>query len=233
MVKIGLWNEIWLERKIMGKADSLLEKDVKEELDWDTLLDSTRIIVTASDGHVTLTGAVPTYYEWLEASDDAWRVGGVKSLDNELIVGLAGEAIADSDVAVACRAVLDGDRFVPKGAVTVDVRDSWVTLGGTVRHHSQRQAANQAVSKVAGVRGVTDNILISSDPVPSDVADRISRALQRNAIIDNSLIKVSNSGHTVYLDGTVGSYTAMQEALDTAWNAPGVTEVVNRLMIMP
>jgi len=217
----------------MDKADSLVEKDVKEELDWDTVLDSTRIIVKASDGHVTLTGAVPTYYESLEASDDAWSVSGVKSLDNELVVGLTGEAIADGDVAAACRAVLDGDRFVPKGAVTVDVRDSWVTLGGTVRHHFQRQAANQAVSRVAGVRGVTDNILLSSDPVPTDVADRINRALQRSAVIDDSLIKVSNSGHTVYLDGAVGSYVALQEALDTAWNAPGVTEVVNRLMIIP
>jgi len=36
-----------------------------------------------------------------------------------------------------------------------------------------------------------------------------------------------------YLDGAVGSYAAMQEALDAAWNAPGVIEVVNRLMIIP
>lgn len=170
----------------MSKADSLVEKDVKEELDWDVPLDSTRIIVKASDGHVTLAGAVPTYYESLEASDDAWRVGGVKSLDNQLVVGLAGEAIADGDVAATCRSALDRDRFVPKGAVAVDVRDSWVNLSGTVRHHFQRQAAKRAVSRVAGVRGVTDKILISSDPVPSDVADRIHRALQRNAIVDES-----------------------------------------------
>jgi osmotically-inducible protein OsmY len=216
----------------MHKADSLLEKDVKEQLDWDTVIDSTRIIVKASEGHVTLTGAVPTYYDWLEASDDAWRVSGVKSLDNELTVGLAGEAIEDADVAAACRAALDGDRLVPQGAVTVAVLDGWVRLGGTVRHHFQRKAANQAVSKVAGVRGVEDNIRITADPIPSDVTDRINRALQRDAIIDHSLIKVSNSGHIVYLDGTVGSFVAMEEAVDTAWNAPGVTDVVNRLTIV-
>jgi osmotically-inducible protein OsmY len=217
----------------MGKADSLLEKDVKEELDWDVLLDSTRIIVEASNGRVTLTGAVPTYYESLEASDDAWKVSGVKSLDNQLIVGLAGEAMEDGDVAAACRAAIDGDRFVPKGAVTVHVVDGQVTLGGTVRHHFQRQAVNQDVSKVVGVRGVTDHIAISADPIPSDVTYRIDRALQRDALIDDSQIKVSNSGHTIYLDGTVGSYVAMMEVLDTAWNAPGVTEVVNRLEIVP
>jgi osmotically-inducible protein OsmY len=216
----------------MDKADSSLEEDVTEALGWDTLLDSDHIIVKASAGRVTLTGAVPTYYEWLEAAEDAWKVAGVKSLDNELIVGLAAEAIEDADVAAACRAAIEGDRFVPKGAVTVGVRDGRVTLGGTVRHHFQRQAANQAVSKVAGVRGVTDNIAISGDPIPSDVTYRIDQALERDALIDHSLIKVSNSGHTVYLDGTVGSYVAMMEAVDTAWNAPGVTDVVNRLEIV-
>ena len=70
-------------------------------------------------------------------------------------------------------------------------------------------------------------------PIPSDVADRINKAFRRNAIIDDSLIEVTNIGHTIYLDGTVGSHQARQEAEDTAWDAPGVTEVVDRLVIVP
>ncbi len=217
----------------MHKPNNILESDVKSELDWDPILDSTQIVVKADDGRVTLSGAVPTYYDSVLASDDALSVGGVKAVDNQLMIGLVGESIADADVAAACLAALDRDRLVPAGQITVSVSDGWVTLAGTVRHHYQRQAANHAVSRVDGVRGITDAIVISGDPVPSDVADRINSAFRRNAIIDDSRITVTSSGHTVYLDGMTGSWAAMDEAVDTAWDAPGVTEVVNRLVVVP
>lgn len=217
----------------MAKPNDVLESDVMEELDYDPQLDSTQIIVEAFDGKITLTGAVPTYYDFLQATDDAWSVGGVTAVDNELMVGLDGEALADADVAVACLAAMDADPLLPTDAVTVSVVDNWVTLEGTVQFYFQRQAANDDVSVVAGVRGVTDNITIFEEPIPSDVADRISRAFQRNAIIDDSLIAVSTSGHTVYLDGTTDSYAAMEEAVETAWQAPGVSNVVSRLVVTP
>jgi osmotically-inducible protein OsmY len=115
--------------------------------------------------------------------------------------------------------------------VTPVTDHGWVTLTGQVRHHYERQAAKFAVSRVDGVLGVTDDVEISSEPIPSDVADRINTAFRRNAIIDESMIDVTNSGHTIYLDGTVGSYSARAQAEDTAWDAPGVTEVVDRLVI--
>lgn len=217
----------------MHKPNNLLESDVQEELDWDPLFDNSRVIVKANDGNVTLTGAVDAYYDTMRAADDAWSVGGVKSVDNELLVGLVGEAIADADIAGNCRDALDKDRFVPKGAASVTVVDGWVTLSGEVRRHFQRQAAHHAVSRVEGVLGVTNNITLTSDAMPSDIAARINKAYQRHAIIDDSLIEVSSSGNTVYLDGTVGSWFAMDEAVDTAWEAPDVTDVVNRLVIVP
>jgi osmotically-inducible protein OsmY len=217
----------------MHKPNNLLENDVRDELDWDGLLDDSRIVVSAEDGQVTLTGAVPTYYEATLAAEDAWSVGGVSALDNQLLVGLAGEAMADVDVAADCTAALNADKFVPQGSVTPVVTDGWVTLRGEVRRHFQRKAAEFAVRRVDGVLGITNDIQLTSDPIPSDVADRINKAFRRNAIIDDSLIKVSNSDHTIYLDGTTSSWVAMQEAEDVAWSAPGVAEVVDRLVIVP
>ncbi len=217
----------------MRKANTILEKDVKDEMSWDPGLDDTQISVKADDGQVTLTGAVPSYVELLEASDAAWSVKGVTSVDNELLVGPIGEALVDADVASRCMDALDRDRFVPKGAVTVDVADGWVTLSGHVRHHFQRQAAKFAVQRVQGIRGISDNITISSEPMPSDVAQRISAALDRIAVLDDSVIQVTNDGSTIYLDGTTDSYVAVETAEDTAWTAPGVTNVVDRLVIVP
>jgi osmotically-inducible protein OsmY len=52
-------------------------------------------------------------------------------------------------------------------------------------------------------------------------------------MIDDSTIKVSNAGHTIELDGTVSSWAALEAAGDTAWDAPGVTNVVNNLIVIP
>src|SRR4029077_16925586 len=127
--------------------------------------------------------------------------GGVKVLDNELLVGRLGDAITDAAIVAASTEALNGDKFVPQGAVAVDVNDGWVTLSGEVRHHYQRQAAEHAVRKVDCVLGIDNGIALTDAPIPSDVADRIKNAFQRAAIINDSLIEVSNVGHTVYLDG--------------------------------
>lgn len=215
----------------MHKPNKLLEADVFEELDWDPRVDDTRIVVAADDGRVTLSGSVPTYFQAKRAEDDARLVGGVKGVDNQLHVGLLGDALADADIAVAAKAALDADRFVPNGSVTADVLEGWVTMRGEVRHHYQRQAAEHAISRVDGVLGITDDVTLTTEPLPGDVAERIEKAFQRNAIIDDTKIEVTNDGPTIYLDGRVGSWAARREAEDTAWTAPGVRNVIDRTTV--
>ena len=113
------------------------------------------------------------------------------------------------------------------------LRDGRVRLGGQVRSGFQRQAAEWAVSGVDGVLWLENLIAISPEPIPSDIADRINKAFKRSAIIDDSKIVVSHEGHTISLTGVVGSYAALREALDTAWNAPGVEMVENHLLVEP
>jgi osmotically-inducible protein OsmY len=217
----------------MHKPNKILESDVRDQLAWDPQVDPTRIVVSAKDGAVTLTGSVPSYYELTRAVEDVRLVGGVTQVDNQLLVGLVGDAITDGELAVAATTALDADKFVPKGGVDADVVEGWVTLTGEVRHHYQRLAAEHAVGRIDGVLGVTNKIAITSDPIPSDVAYRIQQAFKRNAIVDDSMIEVSNDGPTVYLDGTTPSWTAGREAEEAAWDAPGVVDVVNRLTVVP
>jgi osmotically-inducible protein OsmY len=214
------------------KPNNLLESDVRDELDWDFRIDNSRIDVEAHDGMVTLTGAVPTFEEAALAADDARTIGGVRDVDNELHVGLIGEAIADAELATACAEALDRDKLIPKGSVSLRALSGCVTLSGTVRHHLERKAAAHTVGRVRGVLGVNNEIELTSDPIPSDVINRISKALRRNAIVDDSAITVSNEGHTIYLDGMTDSWAAKWQAEDAAWAAPGVFDVVDRLTVM-
>jgi osmotically-inducible protein OsmY len=216
----------------MRKPNKILESEVLDLLDWDLLLGSSRIDAKAEDGVVTLTGVVYTYDEFLLAEDDARNVSGVKEVHNELLVGPLGEAVADTYIAAACTAALEATRAVPKGSVSVQVNHGWVTLSGQVRDHFQRLAAKLAVGPVGGVRGITDEVVISTDPIPGDVADRVNKALKRSALLEDASVAASNVGSTIYLDGTVGSYAAKRKAEDAAWNAPGVTNVVDRTTII-
>lgn len=216
----------------MHRPNHLVESDIRESMDYDPRLNDSRVIVKADDGRVTLSGAVDSFPERELAERDARYAEGVKTIDNQLVVGLVGDSIADRDVAAAARDALDRDQVVPHGSVQVSVADGWILLSGEVRHHFQRQAARHTVGRVPGVLGVTNEITLTDEPIAADVTARIEKAFKRNAIIDDSAIKVSNHEHTIYLDGVVKSWDAMDTALDTAWSAPGVKEVVNNLALI-
>jgi osmotically-inducible protein OsmY len=220
------------ERK-RRKPDNLVEFDVRDTLEWDGALDDRRIAVDAENGHVTLTGSVPSYYDKMRAAEAAWTVGGVKTLDNKLLVGPAGAALDDDHIADEAREALERSRFVPKGSVVPTVYDGQVQLRGQVRSQFQRLAAERAVAGLDGVLGIENLIAVSPEPIPTDVADRIKRAFARSALVSAANLRVANDGHAIYLTGTVQSYAAMREAVDTAAAAPGVERVINDLMIEP
>jgi osmotically-inducible protein OsmY len=86
-----------------------------------------------------LSGSVPTYFEVALATDDTGAVGGVTAIDNQLLVGLVSDAITDAELATATADALDNYRFVPKGAVTADVLEGFVTLTVDAHRCSPRE----------------------------------------------------------------------------------------------
>src|ERR1700759_4927512 len=101
----------------MHRPNNLVESDVREALDYDPRLNDSRIIVKAENGRVTLSGAVDTFPEVELAARDTRYAMGVKAIDNKLVVGLVGDAMADLDVAASARGALERDRLVPAGSV--------------------------------------------------------------------------------------------------------------------
>ena len=215
----------------MHKPDKLLEAAVREELLWDSHLDDRRVVVRAQNGRVTLSGWVPSYEQKTVAVDDTWAKGGVRDVDDELLVGAVTEPVGDDELAEACRRALRAEGLVPYGAVKVSVKAGRATLSGEVRQLHQRMTAERAVRTVEGLLGVTSNVAVTDNPVPSDVAHRIHKALRRQALLDGLPLQVTNESHTVFLDGTVQSWRARQIAEKAASAAPGVREVVNRLSV--
>ena len=210
-----------------------LRKDVLDELEWDPSIDARTIGVAIEKGVIALTGHVGSYADKANAEKIVKRVHGVQGVANDLEVKLPTSFERD-DVDIARSAVnaLEWNVSVPKNRIKVTVSKGWVTLDGRVDWYYQKRAAEDAVFLLAGVRGVANNINVTNRHVEvEDVKGKIEAALKRNAEIDSKKIVVQATDGKVTLSGTVRSWVEREDAVNAAWSAPGVMNVVDQIRI--
>jgi osmotically-inducible protein OsmY len=70
------------------------------------------------------------------------------------------DARPDEEIARDIRRALKLDNDVPDEQVRLDVRDGLITLEGSVNRSFQKEAVEDAVNKVIGVRGISNRILV-------------------------------------------------------------------------
>lgn len=212
-----------------------LQHVVQEELEWEPSVDASQIGVAAiQSGVVTLTGTVATYAEKVSAERAAKRVSGVRVVANDIEVRPIGSMKrTDTDIAQAVLRGLDWDIAVPHEKIKARVDDGWVTLEGEVALQFQRAAAENAVRRLNGVRGVTNQIRLQVRPSvqPAEVKDRIEAALRRSAEIDARGIQVDARDSMITLRGKVRTWAERDEAERAAWGAPGVLTVKDELTV--
>jgi osmotically-inducible protein OsmY len=216
------------------KLDSEIERDVKEELDWDPDLDASDIAVSVKKGVVTLAGFVKSYTDKYEAEAATKRVAGVVGVANDLEVRMPSvDERPDPDIARDAVAALKSQLPISSEKIKVIVKNGWVTLEGEVEWQYQRQTAENAVRRIKGVKGVSNTILLEPRVEPTEVKRKIQDALRRNAEIDANRITVEAHGGEVLLKGTVRSWIEREEAERAAWAAPGVTKVEDQIVVSP
>jgi osmotically-inducible protein OsmY len=214
------------------RTDEDIRAEVIQELEWDPRVQANEIGVAVKDGIVTLTGWVDSYLKKVAAEEAALRVPSVKAVANDIEVRLpAFPERTDADIAATVLNALRWDAAIPADKVNVTVSQGWVTLKGEVDYYFQKIDAEHATRRIAGVKGVTNLITVKPHPLPSDLKQSIEKALVRNAETDAKRITLEVQGSKVILRGTVRSYAEKQAAEETAWSAPGVTEVDNQIVV--
>ena len=215
----------------MTKTDMQLKQDIETELRWDPKINAAQIGVSVDKGVVSLLGAVDTYAEKWAAEDATKRVGGVRTVAQDLTVKvLTDHKRSDSDIAAATQNALKWDVFVP-ASVTAEVEKGTVTLGGEVTWNYQREGAERAIRHLAGVVAVNNYVKLKPQTSTAQVKEKVEAALQRQATADGKAIHIETSGGRVTLTGNVSSWQSIEDAANAAWAAPGVTEVVDHLKL--
>jgi osmotically-inducible protein OsmY len=216
------------------RKDAELQTDVLDELHWDPNVDATQIGVTVKDGIVTLTGQVAVSAEKFEAERVAKRMHGVRAVVNDVEVQVSGpHRGTDAELAAAALDTLESSLGVAEEKVQLTVRDGWITLEGMLDAQNQKEAADQAVRKLAGARGVTNLIIIKRSACAADIKSKIGAAFRRSAVIDSDSINVETHDGKVILRGELRSLIEREEAERAAREAPGVAEVDNRILVTP
>ena len=220
---------------LQNKSDHELAQRIMRELKWDSRIEWAAISVQVNDAVATLTGVVSSYAKKVAAQEAAHRVAGILDVANDIEVKPMDRfARTDTEIASAVRNALEWDALVPNELIQSTVSNGWVTLAGEVDYWREREDAERAILRLAGVVGVTNQIAIRKRPVdPKELREHIEYALERRADREAERLRVDVHDGAVDLWGRVHSWQEKRAVIGSIGHAPGVTEVKDHLRIDP
>jgi osmotically-inducible protein OsmY len=214
------------------KTDAEIQKNVMEELKWESAVHSSDIGVSVKNGVVTLSGTVDTYMEKKAAEKATLKVVGVKGIAEDIEIKLTyRDQKTDAELAQAVVNSLTWNVLVPDDKIKIKVENAWVTAEGMVEWAYEKNAVRDAISGIVGVKGISNLVKVTPKINPADVKKKITAAFERSASIDANSIRIEDIGNKVILTGKVRSYAEKREAERAAWNAPGVAAVENNIEV--
>jgi len=197
------------------------------------------VTVSVDNGVATLSGTVDLFEYKNDADKITHKTRGVTAVRNMITV--AGPQVSDAELKAKLVEKLTYDR-VGYGnvfdAISLDVNNGVVTLGGHARTPVDKDSALALVSYYPGVKEVNDDIQVDPVSIMDDQTRMaVARAvygfpsLQKYAIDPAKTIRISVQNGHVELYGVVDSQSDKEVAYMRANAVPGVFSVKNYLQV--
>jgi osmotically-inducible protein OsmY len=217
----------------LSTGDQRIELDIRAEVELCRDISHVHSLgITVECGVAHLTGSTETYSEKWAIERAASRVIGVTEVRDYLEVRPKNEGHRDDlQIQRAAAAVLGWDARVPED-VRVNVTDGVLRLDGVVERFAHREAAEETVRNLVGVRDVVNEIRV----IPTHTSRRLAAAdveaaIRRRFALGCRLLTVSVDNGVVLLKGVVPTFAILDEVERAMRCIPGVTRIENRLLV--
>jgi osmotically-inducible protein OsmY len=143
----------------------------------------------------------------------------------------------DSDIKRDVELELRWDPQIESSDIAVAVKDSVVTLTGFVKSYSEKHQAEKAAKRVAGVRGVANDIEVrlpesNKRPDPEIARDAVN-AIRGQLPYSWEQIRVVVRDGWVTLEGTVEWNYQRERAESAVRRLSGVRGIINQIVVKP
>ena len=220
----------------VGQNDT--NRDAESKLNKSQFKD---VKVSVENGIATLTGSVNLYEYKRDAANRVRKAKGVTAVRNEIQV-TGGGNVSDSELKSKLAEKLAYDRVgygtTPFNAISINVQDGVVTLGGHAYSDVDKDSAVALVSTYPGVKDVVDDIQVDPTSIMDDQTRlAVARAiygypsLNKYAIDPAKPIRIDVQNGHVALYGVVDSKADKDTAYIRANGVPGVFGVKNYLQV--
>jgi osmotically-inducible protein OsmY len=209
--------------------DRRIEQDIRAECR--DISDIRSLGISVEGGVVHLTGSTETYSQKWAIERAAGRVIGVTEVRDHLEVRPVDEDHRDDrQLQSAATAVLRWDARVPDG-VRVSVTDGVLRLDGVVGRFADREAAEEAVRNLVGVRDVVNEIKLIPTHSSPDLLSEVQAMVRRRFASGGRFLSVSVQDGVVRLRGTVPAYAVIDDVERSVRSIPGVKRIDNQLLV--
>lgn len=232
-------------------AENLVEARQESQI-WTTYalspyLRAYELGVAVDSGRAVLTGTVDEEVNKDLARQIALGVGGIKSVDNQIVVRSDykakpqaadrsyGEAVDDASITAAIKSQLLWSKHAEGLSTDVDTQRGHVTLKGSADTPDAKQHAGRIARNTRGVVSVANRINIApqkatmaearKDTADSWITTKVKSQFMYSTEVEASEISVNTLNGIVTLSGKVDSGAERALAIELAQNVRGVKSV--------
>jgi osmotically-inducible protein OsmY len=216
----------------LSKADHRIAEDIRAEVAMcRDVADSHSVDITVQAGVVQLAGSTETYSQKWTIGRAAGRVIGVREVRDYLEVRPRTAAPrSDGQIEQAAAAALHWDARVPD-SVSVSVTDGVLRLDGVVERFSDREAAEESVRNLIGLRDLVNEIRVAPIQAPANLQSEVEAAIRRRFAFACRFLGVSVDRGVVSLRGNVPTFGTLDEVERAVQSIAGVKRIDNQLLV--